>query len=981
MRRTAILGLAGICLLAVTSAPAQKKAISREIAFAKGLATEFGFVGLGNQVLEDLLKRKDLGQEEIDRINLEKCDLLLLASRATPDIQKKVVLYEEAIQKIQEVLDRFKGKDVAHEARLLMARAALAYGQVISALMEEETDPQKKDELRQKAEKMYKAAIRACNETLSDLKDVKDTDKDALLTYYRAWMNKGELEKNWATVAKTKTEKSVRLESAKSTLEDFIFEVGEDTPAGAHALILHAQCSEMEGKLADALDDFAGTKDTIWETFTRKDDNNNNSSRVQPPRAIPVLVPVLEEAYYNQIRLLNKMGKTDEAVKAGEELLARFSQLKDVQPSKPYGLLARLEFAKALQASGEPVKIKKAVKLANEVSDKAGTSYIRTEAQRLINDILQTYPDLVASPKSRFQAAEGRYRAGNALGALKAAKDLLRVLVDDELKKEFGLKVCKLMGRALTDLSRYAEACYAYGMGCELFGSLGKGDPKYKRDVKELALRCSDLARKFQRYLPNRDMAMPLKDYADNIVTLYAPNAADFINLNSAKELIVKKSYDQALAKLKLIPPTSQYYEEALVTKAEVYMKKGDFSTARRFLRDYMEKYIPAHSLVEGSDAMATRLQLQAKSLYDLGYMAFKEAEGDKSLGLEPDPAKWKDVLSIFARIPREFPGQKNFVEFAWYYIGRAYTALGDLKKAQEAYKNLKAAKKNSRLIPNLALFIFTAHQSRIRKLKKQNPLPKKALVQACKEAISFADEYIRGNPLPQYAVLYETFNYSLIVGDQEKALEIFHLLQKFYGKNPKFNRRILIFVKPKVAEILQKNGDFNRAKPLVEELLAAYKKGRWPLPVLWLGVFEYGGWLEVDGVQVKEILGLNQPKKALEPPLELMPTLYKTVQAPESKFSLQWYAIVAQYTYLAYRAGLKDPRWTEEARRYLRVAESIDNFAGVKHAPYLLKGREKALFDKMSPAEKKRRLQEQEKQRQDLYRIFQYLKSRLAGA
>ncbi len=975
MKRTMILGLAGVLLLAGASARAQKKAIAREIEFAKGLASEFGFVGLGNQVLEDLLNRKDLSPEDIDRINLEKCDLLIQAARAMPKVEKKIEFYEQATSKIEDVLSRFKGKDIANQARMLYAKAALNYGQVISSLIEEATDPQKKEDLRLKADKIYRGAIKACNDAKSALEEARKTDREARNAYYMVWMHLGELQKAWATVAQNETQRKTRLEMAKGTLENFIYEVGDDTPAGAHCLILYAQCSEMEGNVEDALSDFAGTKDSIWDTLTSKDNPPD-------PNIVPILVTVMEEAYYNQIRLLNKLQKPDEAMKSGEEMIARMSQLRDIKPSKPYGLLARLEYAKAMVASGVPAMRRKALNVCKEVADLAGTSYIRTEAQKLIDYILTTQQSTVAlDPDLLYKAAEGSFRSGSPFKALANVKKTLRNLKTAEQKVKYGLKTYKLLGRILTDLGRLADASFAFGTGCEIFGYLDSST-NYQNMVADLAIRCQQVAGVFKTRLPadSRDMIQPLKDYANYIVSKFAPNNADFINLNAAKELLAKKKFDQALAKLALIKQNSDYYEKALVTKAKVYMEKKDYATAKRILKDYLEKYIPAHQNLQGRAAMA-RANMEPMAWYHLGLMAYKEAMGDAPPPAnKPDPSKWKEVLRIFERMPKAYAYNLSFVEQGWYYTGVAYTAMGRLRKAQEAYKNLKAAKKTSKLIPYLALDIFRAHLNRIRKYERTRNLPKGTLESAYKEALAFADEYIKGNPLPQYAVLYESFNFALNLGDQEKALSLYALLEKFYGKNPKYTGKILKFVKPRVAEILQKMGDFNRAKPIVEQLLGAYKKGRWPLPVLWLGVFEYGGWLEVDGVRVKEILGLNQPLKALEPPLELMPTLYKTVQAPESKFSLQWYAIVAEYTYLAYRAGLKEPKWFNEARTYLKVAMSIDDFEGVKTAPYLLKGKEKAFFDRLSPEKKKKRFKEHEKQRQDLLRIFQYLKSKLMG-
>ena len=208
-----LLALATVLLVGAAPAGAQaKKFVRDEITFARGLATEFGFVGLANEVLEDLLKRKGLDEESLNRIHLEKCNLRILAAQVSPDIQKKRELFGQALDSVSQVTRRFGGTDMANEARLLYTQGALMYGQVLQSLLEDEADPEQRQELTKEAEEVYIGAIKACNDTRAKLESRKDSD-EGRVNYYLSWMRQGELEKDWVLVARGVARKT-RLTSA-----------------------------------------------------------------------------------------------------------------------------------------------------------------------------------------------------------------------------------------------------------------------------------------------------------------------------------------------------------------------------------------------------------------------------------------------------------------------------------------------------------------------------------------------------------------------------------------------------------------------------------------------------------------------------------------------------------------------------------------------------------------------------------------------
>jgi len=252
------------------------------------------------------------------------------------------------------------------------------------------------------------------------------------------------------------------------------------------------------------------------------------------------------------------------------------------------------------------------------------------------------------------------------------------------------------------------------------------------------------------------------------------------------------------------------------------------------------------------------------------------------------------------------------------------------------------------------------------------------ARAKAMREALHFVDEYLDGNPTPQYAAMFSAFTFALELKEEQRVLGIADAIKRIHGKERR--DEIVRFVLPKVVEILQGMGEFNRAEPLVEEILNAYQKGRWPKSVLWIAVRTYAGWLELKDGQVFEVLGLNQPAKVLNEPYDLMSTLYKGVQSPISQFTLDYYRIVCQYTYVAYRAGITDSKYFDDARRYRSIAASINNFAGIKNALPILTDAERQEIEKLTPAQQQAREKELDREREELYQFFLYLSRKLGS-
>ncbi len=950
------------CLLA-SYANGQNDVINREIKFAKGLAIDFGFVGLADQVLNDLLSRKDLDEKALYRIRLVKCNIRILAAKATPKVEKKLQLFKEAMQKIEELLNRFSGKDIANEARILYSQGALSYGTVLQGLIEKEVDPEKKEQLRQEADSLYEKAIKACNKVKNDLEEKKDADSEARANLYLC-----ELLKDWAKIAANSEQRAVRLKSAKENLSDFIFDLGDESPAGARGYILLGQCYEMENNKDEALSNYQDIKETIWETITNKDNP-------QPPQILSLLAEIMEEAYYNLIRINNELGNAEEGIKAGEEMITRMNELKNVKRSFPYGYKALLEYAKALDDAGN---IKKALEIAKEVERKTATTYVGLEAKALIKHLISTKSPTLAGeidPGTLFSAAEASYREQNFMGCIKEVKRVILSLKTEEDKRKYGLKCFDLMARCFFELNRLMEATYAWGKGCELFGKLPGVDKKYKDRVSTIALRCQDAARRLWRKTKDPNLTQ-LKEYAKGIITRYAAGEADAIFFKEAQSLVENAKFDEALQRLARIPSRSDWYERALVLKGKIEMLKGDFGKARGILNDYLGNYIKKHPSVPQGKASENRATAIAEANFFLGQMAYSEAMGEK--GKPKKPEMWDEVISIFTPVKDKFADQPELGLYSYYYLGKAWAEKGDLKKAQEYYKEIKRTKKRSKLIPALALTIFNAHRHRIRAIKADKKSSRKELEKALKEALEFADEYMKGNPAPQYAVMYDAFKAAVELKDTKKALDLFDKIMKVHGKNPKYATKILKYVKPEVARILQEQGEFNKAQPIIEELLNAYPKGKWPRNILWLAVKNYGGWLEYKNGKVVEVIGVNQPLEALKRPRELMATIYRGVQNPISKYTLPWYRIVLEYTYLAYRAGLKESKWWDEAKTYLRVARGIDNFEGVKRASFFRSPEEAKAFDKLPDPEKEKLRKKYEKEREALYNEFLYLKEKM---
>ena len=283
-------------------------------------------------------------------------------------------------------------------------------------------------------------------------------------------------------------------------------------------------------------------------------------------------------------------------------------------------------------------------------------------------------------------------------------------------------------------------------------------------------------------------------------------------------------------------------------------------------------------------------------------------------------------------------------------------------------------------MVTVLAMQIFLGHKERIDALEatpRETEESRAELAGALRKALNFGQLYLKSNPNPDWAILRPMLDYRMELEDVDGTLRLLSTMEGLFGQKPSGREKLIKWVIPEVVDFLLKRKEFNRAAPLVEKML---QRKSYPQEVRWNAIKFYAGWLVVENGQVKEVNGhgpIEKAYQALEGGESLIELLYKPYQSADSQFTQGWYRVVAQYSYVYLQAGAEDTALFEKAKKFVSKVKGIDNFKKIIEHPRLSELEQKKL-DELGPEEKKKKLAEYEAEREELYKIFQYLARKL---
>lgn len=662
-----------------------------DIAFARGLATDWQFIDLAESVL-DRLESGTVPPEVREELALSKCDVFAEGAKTEARAEKREELYDKAIAAYRDFLERYEYGDFGEAAERAYVDLANAYGIFMSGNLEEAVG-EDVTRIRERIDDVLNDAVERTAELIAGYK-AKGNERSELETreMHTLMYNRAQL---YFNIAKTAEEGAFYYAQAEEVLEDLAFSAGETSIYGLYSYMLLGDVYIAQGNYSYAFDYFEFVINTAipkdpgkWGQFKEAQTRDQLQQRWQ----------IVEIAMRGMIQACLAQGKTEASLEWGLYYYNTWS--KEGFNMSPRGYLSLLEVSRALldaggYAGGRPGEVEwfatedamreagftsrreqqtgqgLAMALAEIVNRENRGDILQVRAQKLISEIISR-PGVVVSPDVLFEAAQGEYNDKNYHAAAAAFKRALAAIEkeDDATKIEFGPKVLHSLGKSYQRMDRQLEAAMVFREATQNW----TGDPKY--DV-ENARGYQDSITAVQRTVKGDPLIDNLRREAEDLVSrVDSENAGDIV-FRQGRRFWDEKDYDAARSKFLEVPANANSYEPSLTYAAVCLEKQDQDEAAQQELSRYLEVFVkdPVNKVTD-PNKVANRQEAMAQATY---YLA-KIANGRKDYGR---------VIELLDGYEEAFPTQTSYTAAALAMLVGAHLSKSDFDSAREAHSIL----------------------------------------------------------------------------------------------------------------------------------------------------------------------------------------------------------------------------------------------------------------------------------------------------
>jgi hypothetical protein len=906
--------------------------LDREITFVRALAKDMKFIELAKSEA-DRLATEFRGAGEQDKIAQLAVEVTYYGARSRSDRNQQRSLFKETIDKSKELVERSSDAATQLEARATLANASQDFGQFLVQELEiaRNEAPERVKELEEEATTVFRAGIEACGKVMDVLKEQrKDPAKET--EYFLMWMKKAVLGREQGRA--DKTNRSVLVQRSIEELTELVLEVGEETAIGLRGLFEIAQCQEVDGKVAEAIDSYRGTINQIATSLKQAQDGELElSGELQG-----FLFEMMQEVYVRTGEVMVREGNAGTA-----DLFAEFRKnmttfgekgkdLFDIVNDE-HGHLMLLAESKFLAESGDQKKVGEAMAMVQRINDKHPSDYVGVQAKAVLRDILGVQQSLV-SGNLLFEVAKGELQNKNYEAAIKGMRKAIPAMSAEEQAK-LGLEAYQMLGTAFGITERYLESILAFSEGIRRFGKKDDGPTSDAADALDRAIAAH------KRQVKNDAAFQGFYAGPLDLVKDYSVGGGAKLFWKQGNDLFNAKKYAEAIKEYKQVDKGFQFYERALVLIARSQAASGDLAAARQTLAEYRTwagaNEIPARETAR----QQVRAAAMAEAEFTEMQMAYNEARGNEELKLAKDLTKYDAAIERAQAYATNAKDGDGNVATALEYVGRLNAEKGDLDRAEAAYTQLKG--KDPVRASRLATEVFKEYQAKVKTLKGEldqaiakdqgDAAIQKALTDTNAmrtKLVALGMDYIAGSPKPQLGILVSTMQNWESLGDWKRVDEVAQKTLELYGAETAdaTKKAIDMIVRPKVGEALLQQQRFQEAYDM---LVAAEKANptQWELKRQIARAL--GGWFEFNkktGAPLK-VPGLERAAEAYQKYYGE----YRTwgLRPDVKQFSLDWYRFQWETYWFARQAGQKDGKFKDIADKVYRMSRSTDDFESLK--------------------------------------------------
>ncbi len=668
--------------------------IEAEIAFASGLAADWGFVDIAEGVVQRLEATSLSGATE-NRLSLLKCDLYSQAARAERDEVKRGELFDQALASYDTFLANGPDGEIKEQAQTEFVLTSFLYGTYIERDLEEAVGADR-ETLTAKLSSVLENANQLTGDLIESLTQTPDRSEADNLRLYTLILYRGSM---LGLLGKANGNQYF-LEESRATLEQMDFVAGEGTPAALKAYVAIGDSYMFENLPEDAaayyesvVEQTIPSYDGEWETI--------KSERQLTPSDVALYFAFVEEATSGTVDAYIEAGVPEQAMhysmhflntlrKEGmtlgndgyESLLAIGRALVqaggfiggDVGKGEAKWYATREEMESEVRSRRlRQTSIDLAMDIANQVNDERTGSYLQPRAQKLIGQISER-PGVTVSVANQLDGALGLVNTqefGEAIGKLRAVLNTLESS-DEATRLEHGATVMTALGDSYRRTGRDLEAAIAYRESVTTYKS---GDPEQNaKNAKRFNTQMRNVIRS------TGSEAGPLGDMVSQseaiVVELGSDGKYDVL-FRAGMKLLQEKDYPGARAKFEQIPLDDKLGEPAFVEVAYSYYAEKNMEKALELFNKYLEEIVGDPQYDSESPArIAGRKSAMAKArLYRarIKYQAKNYAE----------------VVALAGTLHEDYPENAPISNLSLDMVMRSHLKLGDRAGARGSLQSM----------------------------------------------------------------------------------------------------------------------------------------------------------------------------------------------------------------------------------------------------------------------------------------------------
>ncbi|MEM7204258.1 MAG: hypothetical protein AAF628_28625 [Planctomycetota bacterium] len=949
MVRLAVAALVATSLLSPVAA--QEVALQRDLDFVRNLASRLGFVSLARSEVDGLRQKYPDG-EAFQRVALLGIDVELLGAKRLSDREEQRACFRRAMDESAATVERYADdeEDTANQARSTLSNAALEFGKLLADdidLARTQT-PESVKGLEEEAAEVFRRGEDACEKLMESLEETKGDDSTKQIEYYLTWMRKGVLLREHARAIKR--DRSYLAGRAESTLEDLIFDVGEEKALGQRAYFELAQIGEVTGELDRAASDYGDVIDTADQAVTELGDQLPEDLRA-------LMVVTMEEAYDRKTQVEFELGRTDAVIKSTEAYRAQLEkygvpllnldapETEQGKEDPRFGHSVYLTYARALAERNGQGDAAKGLLLVQTLNQWHPQDFVGLKAKLILKDMIATDTGDV-SGNLLLQVAKADYQEKSYDRAVFGFRQAIASMTAEEAS-EHAMEAYYLLGHSLALQDRVLEATFALKAGLERFG----GTTTDSASAEKVAGLVQRTLRQVENFSNNDEFFRPLANEVGDLAARFGPvEDAAKRAWDDSQRLINDERYDDALAALRRIPTDGLHYEWAQARIATALQRKGDFAAAREAIAGYRTFLDTKDARLPDDDAGRKQIRsiAQAEIAFLEGYMLFEEGMGQDDG--PKDLPKFPEAVSLLSDFESQHgDAASSLVPTVLYVLGRSYIEMGDLDKAEAKSRQLEQAAPRSSYVAILGSALFGAYHDQVTAkdqevqaiLERGEEAPleqaRQELTALRRKALALGVEYLESSEKPQYANAYTALTVAADLRDWAQVQSLGNAIVSRFENDANSGDKVDRYVRPIIGDAMLRQQKWRQAF----DMLAAAEKARpkdYPLKRLMARAL--GGWQEIDERgAIVAYDGLGRFAEAYEKYwVEYRKYGLNTSRGVED-YSLPWYQFHFEAYHYAVRASKEDDAFKDRAKKIYNIAKSIDDFAAL--AEFGLEGKQ----------------------------------------